>query len=310
MWIIVALFVGVYSTDGYCRVLALGGGTDKGAYQAGGIIGLVNSLPEGEAQWDVVTGVGTGAINGLIVSQFMKGQEAEMSAKLMDFWTNFETRDFYTDWFGLFINAYYFKPGFLNTKAMGPTLKNLQSGQFQRFLGVGTTDLITGNYVFFNTTGQTDDTMSIGILASAADPGMFPFVEYKNFKLVSGAIRESVEIILGINACEEMGFEDSQVIIDMVMSSGKSVKVVDPSNYNTLQALSRYLDIQAYNSQLFVISNAKQIFTNVNFRSIIMHSEDMPEPRYPYNYSKKWVKKMISYGETDAITAVQAYLSS
>ena len=50
MWILLSLIVEIIAADDKCRILALGGGSDKGPYQAGGIIGLIKYLPQGEAQ--------------------------------------------------------------------------------------------------------------------------------------------------------------------------------------------------------------------------------------------------------------------
>lgn len=54
MWNLVLLiifkFSKIYAINGKCRVLALGGGTDKGAYEAGAIIGLINRLEDEESQ--------------------------------------------------------------------------------------------------------------------------------------------------------------------------------------------------------------------------------------------------------------------
>lgn len=99
MWVIIVglLLLGKNTESARCRALAIGGGTDLGAYEAGVIIGLIQSLPSGEAQWDVVTGVGVGAVNALIVSQYPKGQEAAASTKLKSFWSTFTYEAFYQD---------------------------------------------------------------------------------------------------------------------------------------------------------------------------------------------------------------------
>ena len=50
MWRILCLFFLVIgSKAAKCRALALGGGNDYGAYQAGVLVGLINNLPPGEA---------------------------------------------------------------------------------------------------------------------------------------------------------------------------------------------------------------------------------------------------------------------
>ena len=58
-----------------CRALVLEGGGDKGAYQVGAIRGLVESMSPDDSQYDVISGVSIGAINGLGFSFFEKGDE-------------------------------------------------------------------------------------------------------------------------------------------------------------------------------------------------------------------------------------------
>ena len=70
MWylVLVTILSSTSALNDKCRVLSIGGGTDKGAYTAGAIVGLINSLPAGEARWDVITGNGDGALNTYIVA--------------------------------------------------------------------------------------------------------------------------------------------------------------------------------------------------------------------------------------------------
>ena len=310
MWLLLSVFIATSAADDMCRVLALGGGTDRGAYQAGGIIGLINSLPAGEAQWDVVTGIGIGAVNGMILSQFPKGQESLAAAKLSAFWSKFEEESFYKNWLGWELNGYLFKSGLYNSAPMAKTLQELQTGPYTRFFGVGATDLVTGNYVFFNSTGQTEEVMMIGITASMAQAGVFPYVEYGDFNLVSGDVKEVLDIIQGVEACVDMGFSESNIIVDTVLVSGKTTKSVDPSNYKTLQAGMRYLDIAAYNSQMFVITNAKQTYPYTPFRSQVLYLSKMPDALRPYAYSRLSLKKMLEHGQENANTAVKDLASN
>ena len=68
-----------------CRALVLEGGGDKGAYQVGGIRGLVENLPPKESMYDVISGVSIGAINAVGFSFFEKGDEEAASQFLRKF---------------------------------------------------------------------------------------------------------------------------------------------------------------------------------------------------------------------------------
>ena len=68
-----------------CRALVLEGGGDKGAYQAGAIRGLFESLPRNESAYDVISGVSIGAINGVSYALHRPGDEDEATNFLRKF---------------------------------------------------------------------------------------------------------------------------------------------------------------------------------------------------------------------------------
>ena len=114
--------IGVTQALDKCRALALGGGNDYGAYQAGAVIGLINNLPAGESSWDVVTGTGVGALNALLISQVPKGEESSIVNNLSTFWTDFTYDQFYKHWNHGWVNALTFQNGLYNTSPMNLSL--------------------------------------------------------------------------------------------------------------------------------------------------------------------------------------------
>ncbi|CAG9317327.1 unnamed protein product [Blepharisma stoltei] len=314
MWILVILIINyilcVFSLPEKCRALSIGGGTDRGAYEAGAIIGLINSLPADESQWKVVTGVGTGALNALIVSQFSIGKENFLTQALLEFWGNFTYKKIYKDWDGWYIEAFRSKSGLYNSSPMNDTIKSLGSQNFERFLGVGTTDLISGNYVFFNSTTQSKDAMLLGIYASASDYGYLPIVEYNEFKLVSGHIKFATDILHAVNACYELGYAQKDIILDIVLTSGKSIEVVDTTQYRTLQFLTRYWEITSFYSAMQAILNLGIDFPEVTVRSIVYPQSHLPYSFYLYDYSHKENEKMLIEGQKDAINSLDFIVSS
>ena len=67
------------SSDGKCRALALSGGANYGAYEAGVMWGLVNYGDSADFAWDVITGVSAGAINTATTAVFATGDEVNMT---------------------------------------------------------------------------------------------------------------------------------------------------------------------------------------------------------------------------------------
>jgi predicted acylesterase/phospholipase RssA len=67
---ILALLTAQSEATKKCRALVLQGGGDLGAYQAGGVVGLMDNLDPIETQYDVVTGVSAGSINGIAMAVY------------------------------------------------------------------------------------------------------------------------------------------------------------------------------------------------------------------------------------------------
>jgi predicted acylesterase/phospholipase RssA len=78
-----------------CHAIALSGGGNKGAYEAGVINGLVtNSKPE-DVEWKVCSGVSAGAMNCSFLVGFKVGDEKAMTAAHLEFTKNLESSKVY-----------------------------------------------------------------------------------------------------------------------------------------------------------------------------------------------------------------------
>lgn len=291
-----------------CKVLALAGGGDKGAYQAGAIQGLVQALPAGQATWDVVTGVGIGAVNALAAARYAKGDETAMAQALVNFWQNFSSDDFYENWTGGVLQGLLSEPGLYNSAPMQQTLNTLAAvgSGFGRHLVVGATDLISGDFIVVNDTYPLSDIVA-ATQGSASTAGSFPPVTLDQFYLADGTIKFSVDILSGVNQCQALGFDNSDIVVDVVLCASKTLSQINMQGYKPLQVLIRYLEISAYDDTMQVLENAQVDYKNVNIRNVVVPSgvmpdyeEDMP---LPYCYSSASLETMIQMGLTDAASA-------
>lgn len=71
-----------------CRALVLSGGANRGSYEIGAIKTLV---PEGEAHWDVCSGVSGCSFVCSFVSGYEMGDEKKMAEDLVHLVHNFKT---------------------------------------------------------------------------------------------------------------------------------------------------------------------------------------------------------------------------
>ena len=79
------------AADTKCRALALSGGANYGAWEAGIMWGLTHYGDPKDFAWDVVTGVSAGAINTAAISMFAVGDEVKMTEFLSDTWASATT---------------------------------------------------------------------------------------------------------------------------------------------------------------------------------------------------------------------------
>lgn len=291
---------------GKCRGLALAGGGDKGAYQAGVVQGLVSNLPAGEAEYDVVTGVGCGALNALIFASYPVGSEAAAASAITNFWETSSYSDFYEDWTGGLIEGLLEKSGLYNSAPLTSTVQKLSnSATFGRQLVVGATDLVTGDYITFNTTLALSD-LQTGVVGSFSMAGVFPVTPLDSLVLMDGSIKFSVDILSAVTHCQQAGYANDDIIVDVAMVAGKTINPVNAANYKTLQVLIRYLEISSFDGVEQVVENAAHDYPGVTLRYVISPSGSMPNQAdpWPYDFSSSDLKSMVTMGANDAKTAV------
>ncbi|OMJ69620.1 hypothetical protein SteCoe_32596 [Stentor coeruleus] len=240
----------------------------------------------------------------MIVSQTSKGSESLLASSLLNFWENFNTDLFYNHWPGWLVQGLLFESGLYNTSPMKKFISSTLKQDFMRILGVGATDLITGGYMYFNSTILSLDVMAIGIMASAADQGVFPIVPYKNYKLISGAVKYTADLLRGISTCINMGFNPEDIIVDTVLAACKAIENEDPKKFNAVQNIRRSLEIISSDGQLMAVDMAKSTNPNVNFRTVIYPTEKFKTSFNPYDVSKRERKEMLKIGQEDAKKAV------
>jgi len=141
-----------------CLALALSGCTNRGAYQSGVIKGLVENLSDDAIQYDVLTGVGFGALNAGLFAAYEKGQEEVAKDALFDIWSNLQKRDVYQNWeFGI-VNGLINQKGLFDASPFKLFLQTVFGGfsAFKRFFTLGVVEANSGMdrdflcLIFFN----------------------------------------------------------------------------------------------------------------------------------------------------------------
>ena len=227
-------------TNGRCYALALQGGGDKAAYQAGVLSGLINGLGSSSVSYDVITGVGIGSINGAVLSAHAKGDEKAAANEVLNIWKTIKEKDIYQNWsWGGPVRGLLFKPSLYDSSPFRKYLTNIIKSPVRHFQ-VSATDAATGGMKVWNETTDLQ-TLVKAIDASSAYPGFFePVTDIDGRTYYDGGTSFSINIGGAINKCKELGFQESDITIDVILNSAATIKDVDASKYTSIPMLIRY----------------------------------------------------------------------
>ena len=56
-----------------------------------------------------------------------------------------------------------------------------------------------------------------------------------------GSAVYDMDIFTGVNRCKDKGFKESDIVVDVIMTSAPQLKDVDATDFKTLNMLARYL---------------------------------------------------------------------
>lgn len=85
------------------------------------------------------------------------------------------------------------------------------------------------------------------MFASFAFAGFFPPAESMGSSWFDGAVIWDLDIFSAVNKCLET-HNSSDIVVDVILTSTKTLKTVDASNFNSVQMLIRFLEVQRYYS--------------------------------------------------------------
>lgn len=287
------LYQSVLAVNGKCRALILSGGSDRGAFQAGAIVGLVNYLPEGEAMWDVVLGNGIGALNALLVSQTVIGEENNLNYTLSNFWLNFKRSMFYKSWWGGKFVGYHFKNGYYNSSPSKYTVSRIFDGSFDRFIQIGVTDLENSDYKIMNSSYFTNDIMLMGVEANLNTFGDFGVIDYQNSQYSSGAIAFEIDFFPAIDYCKSLGYRERDIKVHYILINHAKLRPYDAKGKNSYENKRRFREIQDYNN-VFERIRFTQMNSKVQTWVNITMPESIPvDSKYPFDYESN-SKNLVS----------------
>lgn len=293
-----------------CFILALEGGGDKGAYQAGVIKGLIDNLPTDLTQYDIVTGISVGALNGAGFSLFDIGKESDAADYILNVWRNIQGKsDIFQNWMLGPLEGLFLKSGIYDTSPLKDLLKHLTNEKtLKRKFIVGSTNIANGTFQTWDEKYlniSTDNLINV-IMASSAYPVIFPNRVVDNITYIDGGVKVNVDIFSGIDKCLDMGYSFEDIIVDVILcSKSDMLPEVDVSTLHPVQILIRLLEIYGYDNSMRDIEDITMDFPKVNLRYLVAPSIKLPSSLIPLTFSPEEIEKMIETGIEDAKSAIK-----
>jgi len=300
------LSVSIVSAQNKCRALVLQGGGDKGAYEAGVLFGLINNtVSPHEYEYDVVTGVSVGSINGMCIAQYEKGQELQAAQDLVYFWGNVTRRDIFRSWKGGILEGLFVRSSLFNSTPEYEYLKSHVKGvPNKRKTTIVATDAMTGRKaVFTEKYWGTDIEKALrAIMFSSAVPFVFiPQTDGANTYYDGGWTGEGMDVEDAILRCREVVDNDEDIIVDVIFAGNVTTTDVRKEKYNALQMLGRYKNIHSYVASNRTLIYAQNFYPEVNFRHIMISSHRLPNQDLPLDFKAENIQYMINLGYQDAM---------
>ena len=265
-----------------CYALAFSAGDQTAAYQAGVLKGLIEASPAGETSYSAISGVSGGAVNAAILASFAVGQEAQAASRMQTFWDNSANTRLYKEWPGGVTEGLLVKGGLYNNKPLYNFLATELTDILpnQRFVDVGLTNVLDGTYKDFFAADLTGTELIQVMFGSFAYAGFFAPEAAMGADWFDGSTIWDLDVFSAVNKCLETHAPED-IVLDVLLTSTKSLKQVDASNYKSIDMLWRYLHVAHYYSVMDGLLRAQFAYPTINFRHIISPSADLPDTRYP-----------------------------
>ena len=172
------------------------------------------------------------------------------------------------------------EPGLFNDKLLEEflTTELADIGPMQKFVDVGLTDVLNGTFV---DQIETLDTNLIDVMfASFSYAGFFPPAESMGHTWFDGSVIWDLDIFSAVNKCMET-HKQEDIIVDVLMTSTKSLNTVDASTFNSAQMGYRYLKVARWYGVMDGLLRATFAYPWVNFRHIISPSSELATVNLP-----------------------------
>lgn len=166
-----------------------------------------------------------------------------MSEWLEQVWLSLSTDQVYQNWPLGYLDGIINQSGIYdNTPLLNLITKYfVDFGSVKRKTVVSSVDVNTGKYVTFDDTMPFKD-FPLLVIASASIPFIFPHRHYGEHILMDGGTVWNTNLISAVDKCNQLGFEDKDIILDIILCDQKSISEVGDTG-NAINNFLRYYNI-------------------------------------------------------------------
>lgn len=129
---------------------------------------------------------------------------------------------------------------------------------------------------------HNESALTDALFASFSMPGYFPPAKVFDSLYFDGSAVYEIDIITGIEACIDKGFANSNIIVDIILTSEAHLTTVNATNYKSIGMYFRYLEITHFYSQMDGVARARFAFPDVNWRHAVSPSKKLPSSSAPF----------------------------
>lgn len=197
------------------KALVLPGGGVKGAFQVGALLYLIKELGE---EYDIITGISVGALNGSFLAQYNKEDLKQAIDDLHDLWLTIDNSRIRKNWFPFGYLHYLWEKSLYDSSPLedmvDESLDNDKLRNSNIELNVGAQAVGSGEYREFS---DQDACIKEAVKASAAFPVFLRRVKIDGDYYVDGGVKETAPLSRAI----KMGAEHITILNTGPLKSAK-----------------------------------------------------------------------------------------
>lgn len=176
---------------------------------------------------------------------------------IADFWLGLSLIKPYSMWTGGFIYGFFFQKGLYNAVTIDQYIEDwFRDRPIKRHITIGVTNLLNGAFEVYSEHQKTSDMIEL-LKASVAFSGMSPAIPLFGSLYLSGNSIYENDVNSAIRHCEELGYDEKDIVIDSIITGSVYMDFWDASKQNALGAMQQSSKLWKYYDKVHGILRAK-----------------------------------------------------